>query len=732
MEKDYEYDDNNEKKLEEKKKLIEELLEDKKYKPMTMREMAGFMQVPKEERKEFNDIIYGLLGSGKALIDKRGHIKKAGSDVKVGRFMATKKGFAFVRVEGETQDVFVESDNTANAYDSDIVQVKIIREAENGYKPEGVITGIVERGHSVVVGTFTALSSRGVVKSDDSRFTEPVYIGKNDTCGAVSGHKVVVEILKYPDTLNEEFKGKVIEILGHINDPGVDILSIVRAYGIPDEYPEEVLAEAEKTPEIITEDDIRNRKDVRDLLTVTIDGEDAKDLDDAITLEKEGGYYHLGVHIADVSEYVKEGSNIDKEALKRGTSCYLTDRVIPMIPHRLSNGICSLNQGEDRLTLSVFMDINEKGEIVSHEISEAVIRVNRRMSYTAVKKIVEEDMGVDYFREFEPDRLEGERDEEFVTFFKLMYELKDILHKARQKDGSIDFDFPEGKITLNEEGFPIEVDIYERSEANRVIEEFMLAANKCVAEDYFWQELPFVFRSHETPSMEKCCELASLVEGFGYRLRLKDESVHPKEIQKLLQSIEGKPEEGLISMITLRSMKQARYTVECNGHFGLAFKYYCHFTSPIRRYPDLQIHRIIKENLHGELTSKRINHYEKILPDEVVRLSELERRADEAEREVMKLKKAQYMEQFIGDEFEGTVSGVTGWGIYVTLPNTVEGMISLATLYDDYYEYIEESHMLVGADFGRVYRPGDKLKVKVSAVNIDLRTIDFTLVQEEK
>jgi ribonuclease R len=463
------------------------------------------------------------------------------------------------------------------------------------------------------------------------------------------------------------------------------------------------------------------RSDFRDLQTVTIDGEDAKDLDDAITLTKDGDLYHLGVHIADVSQYVTEGSPLDKEALKRGTSVYLVDRVIPMLPHKLSNGICSLNQGVDRLALSCMMDIDSKGDIVSHKICESVINVTRRMSYHSVHQIIEEQ-----------DAEERKEYEELIPMFELMYELADILKAKRDKKGSIDFNFPEAKIILDEKGKPIEVKQYERTKANRIIEEFMLAANQTVAEEFFWREIPFVYRIHENPDMEKIQNLSLFVENYGYTLKIKEDEIHPKELQKLMGKIQGKPEEGLIGRLALRSMKQARYTTECLGHFGLAMKYYCHFTSPIRRYPDLQIHRIIKESIRGGIKEKRQEHYQRILPEVAEQSSAMERRAEEAEREVDKMKKAEYMEQFVGEHFEGVISGLTNWGIYVELPNTIEGMIRVADIPGDYYYYDDDRHRMVGEETGKVFKLGETVRVVVAGVDKLVQTVDFVLEDSEE
>ena len=706
--------------FEEKKKMIDEFVNTKGYRSMSVKEMAMVLQVPSREKKDFREVLDALAMEGKISIDLKGKIKPLPADVKVGRYMATQRGFGFVRVENEEDDIFIPGVHTKGALDGDTVQVLVKKEGGEGKRREGQVLNILERGNSIIVGTYTRSRNFGFVTPDNQKFTKDIYVAKAESKGAVTGHKVVVEITDYGDEQRKP-EGRILEILGHVNDPGVDILSVIKAYGLPEEYPDEVMKQIEDIPDEVEESQKAGRADFRELQTVTIDGEDAKDLDDAITLSKEGNMYHLGVHIADVSQYVTEGSPLDKEALKRGTSIYLVDRVIPMIPHKLSNGICSLNQGVDRLALSCMMDINEKGEIVKHKICESVINVTRRMSYTSVHKIIEEK-----------DEQERKEYEELIPMFELMYELAEILQAKREKRGSIDFDFPEAKIILDEKGKPIDVKEYERTQANRIIEEFMLAANQTVAEEYFWSELPFVYRTHETPDMEKIQNLALFIENFGYTLKIKEDEIHPKEIQKLMRAIAGKPEEGLIGRLALRSMKQARYTTDCEGHFGLAMKYYCHFTSPIRRYPDLQIHRIIKENLHGGMKEKRIEHYQKILPEVTEQTSALERRADDAEREVEKMKKAEYMEQFVGKDFEGSISGLTTWGMYVELPNTIEGMIRVADIPGDYYYYDEDLHRMVGEKTGKVYKMGEPLRIIVAGVDKLTRTIDFVLYQEDE
>lgn len=704
--------------LEEKKNLVYDFMLDKEYKPIKFKEMVNILQVPKREKDDLREVLESLIADGKIVIDVKGKFKVARENLKTGTFIGTQRGFGFVRVEGEEEDIFIPENAMKGALHDDVVQVQVL-DVKTGKRREGKIVNIVERGTKTVVGTFAKSRNFGFVIADNQRFGKDIYIPKSQTKGAVSGHKVVVELTSFGGK-DKKPEGKVIEILGHINDPGVDIRSIVKAFGLAEAFPKDVMDEVESMPTEVTSQDWAGRVDIRDWQTVTIDGEDAKDLDDAITLRKEGDIYKLGVHIADVTNYVREGSPLDKEALNRGTSVYLVDRVIPMLPHALSNGICSLNAGVDRLALSCFMDIDSKGNVISHRIAETVLNVTRRMSYTSVKKILE-DKDPEEMKEYE----------ELVPMFVLMEELAQILREKRRKRGSIDFDFPESKIILNEKGQPIEVKPYDRNTATKIIEDFMLIANETIAEDYFWQELPFVYRSHENPDPEKIMKLGIFINNFGYSIKIGQDEIHPKELQKLIEKIDGTPEEPLISRLTLRSMKQAKYTVTGDGHFGLAAKYYCHFTSPIRRYPDLQIHRIIKENLRTGINEKRIKHYGRILPDVALRSSMMERKADEAEREVDKMKKAEYMEQFIGQTFEGVISGMNTWGMYVELPNTVEGMVHVTTLRDDYYFYDEERYVMVGEHTNTTYKLGQKIKVVVTNVDKLLKTIDFEIAPEE-
>lgn len=706
---------------EKRKNLICELVNDKFYVPMKEKELAAFMQVRPEEREELKTILNELLMEGRLQISKRGKYSKGeeGGGL-VGTFISHPKGFGFVEIEGRSEDLYIPESGVNGAFHQDQVQVELLK-GQGGRRQEARIVKILSHGLTKVVGTYQKSKSFGFVIPDLEKISTDIYIPSEGSKGAVTGHKVVVEITDYGDDKHKP-EGMITEILGHVNDPGVDILSIVKGYDLPVEFEEKLLNQAERVGKPVSEADMAGRRDLRSLQMVTIDGEDAKDLDDAVSLTREGENYCLGVHIADVSNYVQENSALDREALNRGTSVYLVDRVIPMLPHTLSNGICSLNQGEDRLALSCLMKVNKKGEVVSYEIAETVICVDRRMSYTAVRKILEEG---------DPELIQEY--EELVPMFQDMQELAAILRKKRRQRGSIDFDFPESKIILDQKGNPVSIEPYERNVATDLIEDFMLLANETVAQHFYWMEVPFLYRTHETPDTEKIEKLATFIHNFGYHIKIKtsDHEVHPKEIQKLLASIEGTEEEALIARLALRSMKQAKYSVECTGHFGLACACYCHFTSPIRRYPDLQIHRIIKEQLRGRLMEKRIDHYKEILPEVARQTSRLERRADEAERETDKLKKAQYMKHHIGETLEGIISGITAWGIYVELPNTVEGMIHVARLTGDYYYYREETFEMVGRDTGRCFKLGQRLKVFVDSVDMVSKSVDFLLAEDD-
>ena len=636
-----------------------------------------------------------------------------------GTYISNKKGFGFVEVEGLDDDIFIPSKDSLNAFHLDIVEVELTKVKVKDKRAEGKITKVISHGIFDIVGTYEKCAGFGFVVPDNQKLSEDIYVTKEHSMGAVTGHKVCVHIIDYGDNKHKP-EGKITEILGHENDPGVDIISIVKGFDLPTEFPQKVINQAHRVAKEVSEADMNGRTDLRDLLMVTIDGEDAKDLDDAVSLYKEGGLYHLGVHIADVSNYVQEGSALDKEALERGTSVYLVDRVIPMLPHVLSNGMCSLNMKEDRLALSCLMTINEEGQIVDHTIAETVINVNERMNYTDVNHILKNEDADDLLKRYELE----------VPMFKLMEELSGILRENRRKRGSIDFDFPESKIILNKKGVPVKIMPYERDIAQKIIEDFMLLANETVAEHFYWLQSPFVYRVHGTPEPEKILKLGTFINNFGYSIKLRggDNEIHPKEIQKLLGRIEGTDEEALISRLTLRSMRRAEYSTACQGHFGLACQYYTHFTSPIRRYPDLQIHRIIKDHLRNRMNDNKASHYREILDHVAHESSVKERRADEAERETIKLKKAEYMQSHIGEEFEGVISGVTDWGVYVELPNTVEGMVHISKLTGDYYYYKEESYEIIGRDHGNVYKLGQKVNIIVDYVDMSTKTIDFSMV----
>lgn len=691
-------------------------MKEPEYVPMRRREIASVLQVPQEARQELEQVLETLLQEGSVVMDTRGryHVEKA--ELKTGIYRGTSREFGFLSPEDGGEDIYIEAGSTLGALNGDVVQAAVFESDSGRRLYTGRIIKILERANETVVGTFFKEKGYGFVVAEDKRLGSDIFIEKADTMGAVSGHKVEVRLTDFGDGRRNPV-GKVTEILGHINDPGSDLLTVLRAFRIPTEFPEEVLEAAGRVPERISEKECAGRLDLRDEVMITIDGEDAKDLDDAVSLRRTDTGYLLGVHIADVTEYVKENAPLDAEAKKRGTSVYLIDRVVPMLPHRLSNGICSLNAGEDRLALSCLMELREDGTIYGHRLAESVIHVNRRTSYTEVARVLAAGEG-------QKKELEEEYGEVYPMLF-LMEKVSGLLRRKRKERGAIDFDFPESKIIVDEKGTPVEIKPYERNTATRMIEDFMLAANETVAEDFFWQEVPFVYRVHESPDEEKIRRLGVLIQNFGYNLRGSKSAPHPKVLQNLLEKSDGSPEEALIARLTLRSMKQAKYMVDCEGHFGLATKYYCHFTSPIRRYPDLQIHRIIKENLRGTLDGGRRAHYRSILPEVANHSSKTERTAEEAERELEKMKKCEYAQEHIGLTAEGIISGITNYGMYVELPNTIEGMIRLSSLTDDYYLFDEENYCLTGESTHQVYRLGQKLTVTINSVDKILKTIDF-------
>ncbi|MBE5877961.1 MAG: ribonuclease R [Lachnospiraceae bacterium] len=706
--------------MDKRKKVILDLMEDEFYVPMKEKELAVMLQVSKEDRNELNRLLNELLAEGKISITKKGKFIRAKHSDKLleGIFISHPKGFGFVEIEGREEDLYIPESCVNGAFHKDKVRVALLA-GQKGKRQEAQVIEILERSIKQIVGIFDKSNKNyGFVIPDNAKIGEDIFVPTERSKGAVSGHKVVCEITSYGKDRRKP-EGKITEILGHVNDPGVDIMSIVRGYELPMEFSDKIMRQVENVSNDVSEADMAGRRDLRDMTMVTIDGEDAKDLDDAVSLSKDGELYHLGVHIADVTNYVQENSALDREALKRGTSVYLVDRVIPMLPHKLSNGICSLNAGVDRLALSCLMTIDSKGEVISHEIVESVIKVDRRMSYTSVRKILEDK-----------DEAEIKEYESLVPMFELMAELAAILRNKRKKRGSIDFDFPESKIILDKNGRPIDIKPYERNVATKIIEDFMLIANETVAQHFYWMELPFVYRTHDNPDPEKIAKLSTFIRNFGYTIKSKQEEIHPKELQKLLTKIEDTPEEALISRLTLRSMKQAKYTIDSSGHFGLACQYYCHFTSPIRRYPDLQIHRIIKEQIRGRMNENRIEHYDAILPEVAKHSSEMERRADEAERETDKLKKVEYMSERIGEIYEGVISSITAWGVYVELPNTIEGMIHVSMLPGDYFYYDEQSYEMVGQATNKRYKLGEKIMVRVNDTDKLSRTIDFVIPQE--
>ena len=719
--------------FEKRKKVIYDFICDNFYVPMKAKEIAAVLQVSKEDREALRLVLEALVEEGKITLSKRGKYSKGKPRVLTGTFQANARGFGFVLPDAEgEEDLFIPEECKNGAFQGDQVEVLVTGYKEGGRR-EGKILQILSHGIVHVVGLYQKSKGFGFVLPDDAHVEQDIFVAEADSKGANDGDKVVVELTSYGDGADEKQKkngrvrrpkrpeGKVVEILGKAGEPGVDILSIIKAYDLPLDFPEKVKNQAERVPDAISEADMAGRLDLRMLQMVTIDGEDAKDLDDAVSLEMDGENYKLGVHIADVANYVQENSALDREALKRGTSVYLVDRVIPMLPTRLSNGICSLNAKEDRLALSCLMTVNPKGEVIDHQIAETVICVNERMTYTSVAKILEEK-----------DPEECQKYETLVPMFEQMAKLSAILRESRKKRGSIDFDFPETKVILDENGKPVELKAYDRNVATKLIEDFMLLANETVAEEYFWREVPFVYRNHEAPDEEKIKSLSTFINNFGFHIHVGNQEVKPKEVQKLLAKIEDTPQEAMICRLALRSMKRAGYTPENLGHFGLAAKYYTHFTSPIRRYPDLQIHRIIKDVLRGRMKEEKAAHYEAILSEVTKHASETERRADEAERETIKLKKTEYMQQHLGEVYEGVISGVTRWGAYVELPNTVEGLVHVSNMMDDHYEYVEDSYEMVGEHTGKTYRLGQPVKIKVLSVDKLSRTIDFTFFEESE
>lgn len=641
----------------------------------------------------------------------------------IGTYRKNQKGFGFVKLEGQEEEIYISKENSYNALNGDTVAIKIISEKEADKKAEGKIVKIVRHEKDTVVGTFQKNRNFGFVVPDDKNFGTDIFISKSHWGKARNNHKVLVKIIKYPEK-GKNAEGEIIEILGGVNEAGVDMLSLIKQYELPYKFPEEVVSEAKAFGNKINEKNLEGRRDLRQDIIFTIDGEDAKDLDDAIHVEKlTNGNYRLDVHIADVSNYVREKTELDKEAYLRGTSIYMLGRVIPMLPRELSNGICSLNAGEDRFTLSCSMEITPKAKVVSSDIYKAVIRVTERMSYTDVQKILDRS-----------DEKILKRYEKYISHFDLMAELANILKDKRRENGYLNLDIPESKIILDENGVAIDVKKYETYFANEIIEQFMLIANETVAERFYWLQAPFIYRNHEAPDLDKVKDLNKTLYNFGYKIKIsKEEIIYPNEFAKILDEVKGKEEEKVVSNIILRTLRVAKYEAENKGHFGIASKYYCHFTSPIRRYPDLFIHRIISKYLETNymVNDFWVKKYEKRAEKRAENCSERERVATKVEREAEDIKKAEFMENKIGEEYDGIVSSVTNFGIFVELDNTVEGLIRYEKLGNEYFIYNEETRQAIGENSGKVYKIGDKVKIRVAYANKLMRQIDFEILENK-
>ncbi|BDR71511.1 ribonuclease R [Clostridium tetani] len=697
-----------------------EFMKEQAYKPMNLKELAKVFNIKGDEIEDFKKVLDYMEKDGlvvKTRTEYYGVPERMG--LIVGKIQGHQRGYAFLIPEDDIQDVFIPASGLNGAMNGDKVVVKTFKEVREGKKSEGEVIRILNRANKTIIGTFEDSKNFGFVVPDEKRIYQDIYIPKGNVAGAHSGDIVIAEITKWPEKRRSP-EGKIVEILGKKGEKGIDILTIIKKYNLPEEFPQKVQSYLDGVPNEINEEEYKNRLDLRDIKIITIDGEDAKDLDDAISIEKlPNGNFYLGVHIADVSHYVKEKNPLDKEALKRGTSVYLVDRVIPMLPKELSNGICSLNPKVDRLTLSCFMEIDKTGKVIGHKVAESVINSSERMTYTDVNKILKDN-----------DQELIKKYDYLMENFKLMEELCKVLYKKRINRGAIDFDFEECKIILDEDGKPVDIKPYEREIANRMIEEFMLVCNETIAEYMFWSNIPFVYRIHEEPDLEKLQHFNEFVYNLGYTIKYSKE-VHPKSLQQVVEKVRGKKEEAVINTLLLRSLKQAKYSPECIGHFGLAARYYCHFTSPIRRYPDLIIHRIIKEYIKNGISEKRVKRLEGEVSSASIQSSEMERFAEEAEREVDDLKKAEYMSERIGEVYNGIISSVTAFGLFVELSNTVEGLIHISTLLDDYYVYDERGLRLVGEKTKKMYRLGDEVKIKVEKVDLDSYEIYFELLESE-
>ncbi len=707
--------------MEEQEQKILDLMKDDEYRPMKAKEIAMIMRVPKKEYNDFLEVLGKLELEFKIEKNRKNRYKITEKTYYDGIYRKNQKGFGFVRLEGQEDEIYISKENSLNALNGDRVLIEILEEKNKVKNAEGRVAKILKHEKDTIVGIFQNNKTFGFVIPDDKSFGTDIYISKNNFGKARNNHKVLVKITKYPQK-GKNAEGKIIEVLGNVNEAGVDMLSLIKEHSLPSTFPDEVVQEAKKCGNQVDKKDIPNRIDLRGEIIFTIDGADAKDLDDAVKVSKlENGNYRLDVHIADVSYYVKENSLLDQEALIRGTSIYMLGRVIPMLPRELSNGICSLNAGEDRFTLSCSMEINEKGNVVSSEVYKAIINVTERMTYEDVQKIIDAS-----------DKEVMKRYEPYIQDFKLMEELALILKKKRMEQGYLNLDIPESKIDLDIDGRVTNISKYETSFANEIIEQFMLSANETIAEKFFWLDAPFIYRVHEEPDIEKIQELNKFLFNFGMKIKANKDNIYPKEFSKILEEIKGKEEEKVVSNLVLRTLKVAKYEAENKGHFGIASKYYCHFTSPIRRYPDLFIHRIISKYLEEnyDVSQKWVETYKQEAIDRAKQSSEREKIATQVEREAEDIKKAEYMESRIGEEYEGIVSSITSFGMFVELENTVEGLIRFENLGDEYFIYDEDRKRLIGERTNTTYKIGDKVKIRVISANKLLRQIDFEIISK--
>jgi len=702
----------------DRKNKIVGFMKEEAYRPLKFEELAVVLDVPGEDRDQLADILNELEQDGvifRTSKDRYGITGRMG--LVAGRIQGNERGYGFLIPDDERMaDVFIPADAMSGAMHNDRVMARVTTKGTHDRRPEGEVVRILKRAVTKVVGTFEKSGYFGYVVPDDRRIPGDIFIPKDEINGAKPGFKVVAEVVRWPDK-RRNAEGRIVEIIGDIHDTGTDILSIMKAYDLKETFPEAAVRQAEAIPDKVTDDMLKGRQDLRRLRMVTIDGEDAKDLDDAVSIERlPDGVYRLGVHIADVSYYVTEGSALDNEALARGTSVYLVDRVIPMLPARLSNGICSLNPHADRLAFTVMMDIDKHGKVMRHDIFESVINIDERMTYTDVYKLLETE-----------DEELSARYANLLEDFRTMKELALILRKKRMTRGAIDFDFGEAKVILDEKGKPVEVKRYEITIANRVIEEFMLVCNETVAEHFHWAGMPFVYRIHEEPETEKIMAFAEFSKNLGYPLKGVNK-IHPRALQDILERVKGSREQTIIGTVMLRSLQKARYSPESEGHFGLAAQFYCHFTSPIRRYPDLIIHRLMKEELKGNLSEEREQELIRKLPEIAKHCSDRERAADDAERETEELKKVEFMMEKVGETFDAVISNVTSFGMFVELDNTIEGLVKISNMDDDYYIYDEKHFCLVGEHTKKRYSIGDPVRVLLTRADLPSRQLDFVIV----